>query len=499
MSNIQCKFKRVIKSAFLLLVLASVTSCNQFATFSGTEEEAHLSANPVFNNPGTNFRDGGNPVTPGNPGTPNPPIFTPNPVTPIPGNPIANPPTTTPPPFQWCNAGQGFQVLTANGYTECRTCISAGEISLGDERVPVCGVTQCEGENQYMFFDFDNNQASARCDRCDVPNPDGRGCDIPVETFVPETRPDIPTVTVDDEVDVIDPVDGPDEGPGDFGGDGGGDGGGGDPLMIDSVGVRYANADALRNSNASYFKSGDLDLTAPYCDPREEKCRTDMIERASFEGFNLLGQQSKTRLDNDTFLHISTRGKNFKFKEMSWTRRSQSRYRFLALPKVARVGGVLQRRIHGIDELFGDNTFGPDANKPFAKDGFRALMKYDRGDARGGTGLADGYIDENDLVFHQLRLWHDYNGDGNVSDNDEATKELVSLAKAGVSYIHLRPNEKFFETDQYGNDIAYKSIVGFKTARGEGLKLGTAFDMWFQYQPREILGADPRNGEIRNQ
>ena len=167
---------------------------------------------------------------------------------------------------------------------------------------------------------------------------------------------------------------------------------------------------------------------------------------------------------------------------MSWTRTDQKRYRFLTLPDAN--GHVL-----GIDQLFGDNTFGPTPHSPFAKDGFHALMKYDRGDAgEEDNFFQDGYIDSKDAVFSRLRLWHDLNGDGNVDNAAEAKLELVSLSNREITYIHLLPNEKFFETDKYGNDIAYKSIVGFKTSKGQ-YKLGTAFDMWFQYDPREILDA----------
>ena len=64
--------------------------------------------------------------------------------------------------------------------------------------------------------------------------------------------------------------------------------------------------------------------------------------------------------------------------------------------------------------------------------------------------------------------------------------ELVTLESRQIAYIHLIPDEKFYETDQYGNDIAYKSIVGFQSPEGT-FKLGTAFDLWFQYDPREVL------------
>ena len=235
------------------------------------------------------------------------------------------------------------------------------------------------------------------------------------------------------------------------------------PLMLDSQGVE-ADRDQLRNSDDSYFKSGELTLTAP-----ENGVK-----------FNLLGQQTKAKLDNGDFLHIKPQAHNFKF-QISWTQPNQTRYRWLTLPDA-------NGHINGIDELFGDNTFGPDSDNPFAEDGFRALMKWDRGDANNSTqDFADGYIDSKDAVFSRLRLWHDLNNDGNCDTEEEVASELVSLDEVGITYIHLVFNENFFEKDVYGNDILYKSLVGFE-ASGEGTtRLGTVFDIWFRYDSSEIL------------
>jgi hypothetical protein len=458
MSNVQCKFKRVIKSAFLLMVLVNLTNCNQFASFNGSEEEAHLSTNPIFEYPDSSFTGEEIPDT----GITDTPVVVVDPPVVIP--PVVNPPVVTPPvvvvppnpPFQWCANGL-FRVLRPNGqYTECRPCARPGDIIIDDVRVPICAVQVCDGTNQYIFFGNDPSNPSRSCERCDRLNNN--------TTTLQHRRPDHCTVVVEPPVVVPPPVVTPTRPT--VSGNGGGDGGdgGGDPLMIDSQGIEYANAEQLRNSNASYFKSGELDLTAPENGTK----------------FNLLGQQTQAVL-NDGFLLIKDSGKNFKY-QISWIQPSQKRYQFLALPNA-------QGKVLGIDQLFGDNTFGPDANRPFAKDGFQALMKHDKGDAKGGASVADGYIDANDAIFSKLRLWHDLNGDGNVDTVAEMATELITLEQAGLTYIHLRANEKFFETDQFGNDIAYKSIVGFKSTKGNGVKLGTAFDMWFQYSPREVLDA----------
>lgn len=516
----QSMFKRVIKSACLVFVLLGVSNCNQFASFSGSESEAHLSANPVFSDPGSTYL-GGDPsdevpvvqVTPSptvtNPTVPTPPTTpttTPQPpvVVPTPAGPstpvVTAPVTPAPEPFRWCGPNnQNFQVLRPNGtYTRCRPCAVPGERVIGDANVPVCEVQQCDSRT-VIFFGPDTANPNRRCEQCvdlrdSVENgsepalSQAQACRVivpPPPVTPPPVRPvvqDVPTTVTPNPnprptpTVTTDPCRqnprlarcGGNTTTRRNSGDGGGDGGG-DPLMIDSEGVQYASAEELRNSDASYFNSGDLDLTAP-----EDGTK-----------FNLLGLQDRVELDNGDFLHINETGKNFKY-QISWVQPHQMRYRFLALPDA-------NGNINGIDELFGDNTFGPDTHTPFAHDGFQALMKWDRGDAAGNFQqgidhfVADGYIDHNDSVFNKLRLWHDLNGDGNVSDKDEASRELVTLDSRGITYIHLLPNQKFFETDKYENDIAYKSIVGFKTENGAP-KLGTAFDMWFQYNPEEVLG-----------
>jgi hypothetical protein len=73
-----------------------------------------------------------------------------------------------------------------------------------------------------------------------------------------------------------------------------------------------------------------------------------------------------------------------------------------------------------------------------------------------------------------------------VDTPEEIRTELAPLSSFGITFIHMNKNEKFFETDNYGNDIAYKALVGFKSEEGKP-KYGTAFDMWFQYDPRELF------------
>jgi hypothetical protein len=94
--------------------------------------------------------------------------------------------------------------------------------------------------------------------------------------------------------------------------------------------------------------------------------------------------------------------------------------------------------------------------------GYEALRKYDTNN--------DGFIDANDGVFSQLRLWHDLNGDGIAQPN-----ELVTLDAAGIQAIDLSYDSNYQEVDKYGNEIKSKSVVVMK-----GGALNLIYDVWFR-------------------
>lgn len=127
--------------------------------------------------------------------------------------------------------------------------------------------------------------------------------------------------------------------------------------------------------------------------------------------------------------------------------------------------------VNGIDELFGDNTRGPDGE--FAENGYAALAKYDGTTADGMFQVQepDGVIDANDAVYSHLRLWTDRNFDGSAS-----RRELTSLRVAGVVYIDLDFSDDFYERDEHGNETKMKSVVG----NSDG-SMDLIFDLWFAY------------------
>lgn len=128
-------------------------------------------------------------------------------------------------------------------------------------------------------------------------------------------------------------------------------------------------------------------------------------------------------------------------------------------------------KVEGIDELFGNNTAGPDGK--FAKTGYHALAKFDGKDVTGTKQLrrADGFITAQDPVFNELGLWNDSNRDGIAQ-----VSEIVGLRAKGIAVIDLNYDRNYREVDTYGNQILMKSVV--KTNRGELLPI---FDIWFRH------------------
>ncbi len=140
---------------------------------------------------------------------------------------------------------------------------------------------------------------------------------------------------------------------------------------------------------------------------------------------------------------------------VSWV--EQSEFMFLVKPSKASNGQLVVR---GIDDMFGDNTKGPDGQ--FASNGFTALAKFDSN--------KDGYITQHDQVFGDLRLWSDINLDGKSQSN-----ELIKLSDKKIQSIDLNYDPHYKEVDsKTGNQILFKSVV--KAANDQVFVI---FDLWF--------------------
>ena len=91
-------------------------------------------------------------------------------------------------------------------------------------------------------------------------------------------------------------------------------------------------------------------------------------------------------------------------------------------------------------ELFGDSTVLDDGN--ISLHGFEALAAVDDNN--------DNVIDENDVIFNDLRIWQDKDGDG-VSTLDE----MMTMEEAGVQSINIA--HELDGSIQNGNELFYTS------------------------------------------
>ena len=101
-------------------------------------------------------------------------------------------------------------------------------------------------------------------------------------------------------------------------------------------------------------------------------------------------------------------------------------------------------RIRNINDLFGNNTVGPDGKK--APNGFDALKKYDANH--------DGFIDEKDPIYDRLVLWFDRNHDGRSTP-----REIMTLRQAHIKALDLHYIDKVELNDRYGNQSRERSVI----------------------------------------
>lgn len=213
---------------------------------------------------------------------------------------------------------------------------------------------------------------------------------------------------------------------------------------------RMRSAKTRRNS---LFVLYDKNVTSPgsttddVCDFRSSPLFIDMGGRG--------GQTELSAITDGVKFDVL--GKNAKpyphaKKQVSWF--VDPNYMFLVKPN--------QRgQVNGVDEMFGNNTQGPDGR--MAADGFHALAKFDKN--------KDMVIDQEDAIYQELRLWSDVNRDGIAEPG-----ELFYLDYMGVALIDLRYNKNYYERDKYGNEIKYKSVVKMKDS-----SFRLMFDLWFRY------------------
>lgn len=122
-------------------------------------------------------------------------------------------------------------------------------------------------------------------------------------------------------------------------------------------------------------------------------------------------------------------------------------------------------------ELFGNYSPQPPSQDP---NGFLALAEFDRRDSGGNE---DGWIDESDSVFAELRLWRDINHDGVSQPN-----EMRGLDVAGVRRMALEHRE-FLRVDQFGNWFRFGARIIDERHRDIG---PWAFDVFLDYPANQL-------------
>ncbi len=182
------------------------------------------------------------------------------------------------------------------------------------------------------------------------------------------------------------------------------------------------------------------------CDNRSSPLFVD-LRRDSTVGFQLTAPENGVLFD---IQGLNAKPVPYTKKRISWFK--DSSMAMLALPNA-------RGQVHGINELFGDNTLGPDGK--FAPHGFAALAKHDEN--------MDGVIDAQDSVYRKLSLWIDHDLNGIAGPG-----ELVSLSYMGIESLELEYDANYREIDRYGNEVRYKSVVNF--TNGEAKLM---YDLWF--------------------
>ncbi len=119
-------------------------------------------------------------------------------------------------------------------------------------------------------------------------------------------------------------------------------------------------------------------------------------------------------------------------------------------------------------ELFGNYT--PLHSGERAPNGYEALKEYD---APANGGNANRYLDEDDAVWNELRLWTDVNHDG-VSEPGE----MVTLGAAGVQSILLQ-YRRDNRTDDEGNVFRFRSRAQFRNTHNTHSHSSMTYDVFF--------------------
>ena len=192
-----------------------------------------------------------------------------------------------------------------------------------------------------------------------------------------------------------------------------------------------------------------------YCDPWNSSCYTPLIVDVDGDGFHLTDLNDGVRYD--AFGHGIT-------IQSAWTK-TNSDDAWLVLDRNG------NEQIDNGTEMFSSVFPQPEPSFPDLKNGFNALVQFDKSE-HGGNG--DGMLDQDDQIFSSLRLWQDsnHNGVGEPS-------ELHTLSELGLSSIEMTYKQSK-KQDQYGNRFKYRAKLKDKN----GAQLGRwLYDVYLLARP----------------
>lgn len=192
-----------------------------------------------------------------------------------------------------------------------------------------------------------------------------------------------------------------------------------------------------------------------YCDPWTSACYTPLIVDVDGDGFDL------TNLNNGVRYDAFGQGGTI---QSSWTS-VNSDDAWLVLDRNG------NGQIDNGTEMFSSVAPQPQVQLPDLRNGFNALVQYDKPE---NGGNSDGVLNMDDVIFDSLKLWQDtnHNGIGEPS-------ELKTLPERGLRSIDMDYKEAK-KQDGHGNRFKYRAKLKDQT----GAQLGRwIYDVYLLARP----------------